>query len=154
MLKEGTQAPDFELVSDAGKTVRLSDFRGKKVVLYFYPKDNTPGCTKEACSFRDEMPKFDEDVVVLGVSRDSVQSHKKFKEKYQLNFPLLSDPEGRVCEAYGVIGEKKRYGRTYIGVFRVTFVIDETGKIIRVFNKVKPEIHAKEVREYLESLQG
>jgi len=154
MLKTGDRAPDFTLQADDGKEVSLHDFHGRKVVLYFYPKDNTPGCTREANSFNE---KFDllsgRDVVVLGISRDSVASHQRFKEKYGLKFPLLSDPDGKVCQAYGVLGKKKRFGRTYVGIFRTTFLIDEDGKIVHVFEKVKPDGHAEEVLAKIEELQ-
>lgn len=144
--KEGQVAPDFELPSDHGETVRLSDFRGKKVVLYFYPKDNTSGCTKEACSFRDNYPQYEEEgAVILGVSPDPPQSHVRFKSKYNLPFMLLSDEDHKVAEAYGVWGKKSLYGRTYYGILRTTFVIDEQGHIASVFTNVKPEGHGAEV---------
>ncbi|HHM24100.1 MAG TPA: thioredoxin-dependent thiol peroxidase [Bacteroidetes bacterium] len=153
MLKPGDPAPDFTLQADDGREVSLRDFRGKKVVLYFYPKDNTPGCTREANSFNEKFEELTRrGIVVLGVSRDSVKSHQKFKEKYGLKFPLLSDPEGKVCEMYGVLGEKKRFGRTYIGIFRTTFLIGEDGNILHVFEKVKPDNHATEVLQKLEEL--
>lgn len=151
-LSVGQPAPDFKLSSDAGNPVSLSDFRGKKVVLYFYPKDDTPGCTKEACSFRDGSPQIrDQKAIVLGVSTDSVDSHRAFKQKYKLNFPLLSDPEKEVVEKYGVWKEKSMYGKTYMGIERTTFVIDENGKIARIFSKVKVDEHLNEV---LQSLGG
>jgi len=146
MPKPGQIAPDFELPSDRGEKIRLSDFRGKKVVLYFYPKDMTSGCTKEACSFRDNYPQYEEQgAVILGVSPDSPQSHVRFKSKYNLPFLLLSDEEHKVAEQYGVWGEKQMYGRAYQGILRTTFVIDEDGKIAKVFTKVKPEGHGEEV---------
>jgi peroxiredoxin Q/BCP len=146
MLKPGDPAPDFELESDAGERVRLSDLRGRKVVLYFYPKDDTPGCTTEACEFRDRLPEIEgRDATVLGVSPDDAGSHRKFRDKYDLPFTLLADTDHAVAEAYGVWGEKKRYGRTYEGIFRTTFLIDGDGKVERVFEKVKPEGHADEV---------
>ncbi len=146
MLEIGDTAPDFALVSDGGDEVRLSDFRGKKVVLYFYPKDDTPGCTTEACEFRDRLPELEEKgAVVLGVSPDSPESHRKFRAKYDLPFPLLADPDHRVAEAYGAWGEKKSYGRTYEGILRTTFVIDEDGKIERVFRNVKAKGHGDQV---------
>ena len=146
MLKEGDTAPGFTLLNDQGDEVSLSDFQGKKVVLYFYPKDNTPGCTKEACSFRDDHSQFLlKGAAVLGVSPDTQTSHLKFKVKFNLPFQLLSDPDHRVAEMYGSWGEKKAYGRTYMGIIRSTFVIDETGHILKVFPKVKPAEHAKEV---------
>ncbi|MGB9594301.1 MAG: thioredoxin-dependent thiol peroxidase [Anaerolineae bacterium] len=146
MPKPGQAAPDFELPSDRGEKVRLSDFRGKKVVLYFYPKDMTSGCTKEACSFRDTYPQYEEQgAVILGVSPDSPQSHVRFKSRYNLPFLLLSDEDHKVAEQYGVWGEKQMYGRAYQGILRTTFVIDEEGKIAKVFTKVKPDGHGEEV---------
>lgn len=146
MPNPGQVAPDFELPSDRGEKIRLSDFRGKKVVLYFYPKDMTSGCTKEACSFRDNYPQYEEQgAVILGVSPDSPQSHVRFKSKYNLPFLLLSDEDHKVAEQYGVWGEKQMYGRAYQGILRTTFVIDEEGKIAKVFSKVKPEGHGEEV---------
>jgi thioredoxin-dependent peroxiredoxin len=145
-LKEGDQAPDFKAVDGEGKTVGLKDLRGKKVVLYFYPKDDTPGCTKEACSFRDSFAKFKKrGIEVLGVSLDSEAKHKKFAEKYDLPFRLLADSDRAISEGYGTYGEKKFMGRTYMGVHRMTFLIDEKGKIKKIFSKVKPEDHAEEV---------
>ncbi len=150
MLSEGTLAPDFALTSDQGEEVSLSQFRGKKVVLYFYPRDNTPGCTKEACSFRDDYSLFTlKGAVVIGVSPDSETSHQKFRAKYSLPFYLLSDPDHQVAELYGAWGPKKMFGRTYEGIIRSTFIIDEEGKIIKVFPKVKPAGHAQEVLAYL-----
>jgi len=146
MLKEGTTAPAFKTKDANGESVSLKDFRGQKVVLYFYPKDDTPGCTKEACSFRDFFSKFKKQgIAVLGVSPDSEASHKKFTAKYKLPFTLLADTDRAIAEAYGVWGEKKFMGRTYMGVYRTTFLIDEKGKIKKVFEKVKPEEHAGEV---------
>ncbi len=146
MLKPGEKAPDFELESDDGEMVRLSDLRGKKVILYFYPKDDTSGCTVEACEFRDRLPDIEsQGAVVLGVSPDSVKSHQKFKSKYGLPFTLLADTEHRVAEAYGAWGEKKMYGRTYEGILRTTYLIDEKGKIAQVFAKVKPKGHGDQV---------
>ncbi len=146
MLKEGTTAPRFDANNADGETVRLKDLRGRKVVLYFYPKDDTPGCTREACSFRDAFTDFKKQgIEVLGVSVDSEASHKKFTAKYKLPFTLLADPDHSIADAYGVYGEKKFMGRTYMGVKRVTFLIDEKGKIKKVFEKVKPEEHALEV---------
>jgi len=145
-LHEGDRAPAFLLKDDNGESVKLSDLKGSKVVLYFYPKDDTPGCTKEACSFRDgfsEMKK--KGAVVLGVSADSVESHVKFKEKFKLNFPLLSDPDKEVINAYGVWKEKSLYGRKFMGIERTTFVIDESGKIKKIFPKVKVDGHYDEV---------
>ena len=147
MLEPGTKAPDFKLMSDEEKEVSLSDFLGKKdIVLYFYPKDNTPGCTKEACSFRDNLPHIEaKDAVVIGVSPDSVKSHQNFKKKHNLNFILLSDPEHKVAEAYGAWGEKKNYGRVYHGIIRSTFIIGKDGIIKKVFKKVNTKIHGEEV---------
>lgn len=151
MRKEGTVAPNFAANDANGETVRLKDLRGQKVVLYFYPKDDTPGCTKEACSFRDAFTDFKKrGIKVLGVSVDSEASHKKFTAKYKLPFTLLADPDHSIADAYGVYGEKKFMGRTYLGVKRMTFLIDEKGKIKKVFEKVKPEEHAREVLEAFE----
>ena len=138
MLEVGTKAPDFTLPDQNGDLHSLSEYRGKKVILYFYPKDNTPGCTKQACGFAERYPKFtDKGAVVLGISKDSVASHKKFEEKYGLPFTILSDPELKVIQAYDVWQEKKNYGKTYMGVVRTTYLIDEEGKIAKVFDKVK-----------------
>jgi peroxiredoxin Q/BCP len=151
MRKEGTIAPNFAANDANGETVRLKELRGEKVVLYFYPKDDTPGCTKEACSFRDAFTDFKKrGIRVLGVSEDSEASHKKFTAKYKLPFTLLADPDHAIADAYGVYGEKKFMGRTYLGVKRMTFLIDEKGKIKKVFEKVKPEEHAREVLEAFE----
>ncbi len=139
-------APDFKLADETGKVRSLAEFRGKPVVLYFYPKDDTPGCTKEACSFRDDYGVYaNAGVVILGVSPDSSKSHTKFKEKYNLPFTLLADEGHKICELYGVWGLKKQYGREYYGVMRTTFLIDANGVIKRVFPKVKPEGHSAEV---------
>jgi len=146
MLEIGKKVPDFSLQNQDGKKISLKDFIGRKVVLYFYPKDDTSGCTKEACSFSDNLPKFSKvDTVILGVSPDSVKSHKKFSEKYKLKFDLLADEEKKVVEKYGVWKEKSMYGRKYMGVERTTFIIDERGKIKTIFNKVKVDGHDKEV---------
>jgi len=146
MVKEGTTAPSFKTTDANGEPVNLKDFRGKKVVLYFYPKDDTPGCTKEACSFRDAFSKFKKQgITILGVSPDSEKSHQKFTAKYKLPFTLLADTDHSIADAYGVYGEKKFMGRTYMGFHRTTFLIDEKGKIKKVFEKVKPEDHADEV---------
>jgi len=145
-LPENTLAPDFELADENGSQKKLSDFRGKDVVLYFYPKDDTPGCTTEACSFRDDYSDFEKaGVVILGVSADSSQSHKKFKEKYQLPFPLLADEKHEVCELYGVWAKKKMMGREYFGILRTTYLISKDGKIKKVFENVKPAGHSKEI---------
>jgi peroxiredoxin Q/BCP len=145
-LMEGKKAPDFTLKDDSGATVKLSALKGNKVVLYFYPKDDTPGCTKEACSFRDGFKEIQKKgAIVLGVSPDSVESHKKFKEKFHLNFQLLSDDQKKVVNAYGVWKQKSLYGRKYMGVERTTFVIDEEGRIKKTFPKVKVDGHYEEV---------
>jgi peroxiredoxin Q/BCP len=152
MIEEGKKAPDFKLKNQEGKTFSLSDFKGKSVVLYFYPKDNTSGCTKEACNFRDEFPKFKNiNAVILGVSPDSVESHKKFAEKYNLQFNLLSDEEKKVLEKYDVWKEKSMYGRKYMGVVRTTVVIGEDGRIKKIFPKVKVDGHNSEVLQALKS---
>jgi len=152
MLKEGTPAPNFTAKNANGETIHLKDLRGQKVVLYFYPKDDTPGCTKEACAFRDAFSNFKKrGIAVLGVSVDSEASHKKFAAKYKLPFTLLADQDHSIADAYGVYGEKKFMGRTYMGVKRITFLIDEKGKIRKVFEKVKPEEHAREVLEAFEN---
>ncbi len=152
MLKEGSKAPAFKLKNDEGKTVSLSDYKGKKVVLYFYPKDNTPGCTTEACDFRDNIKSLEsKGIVVIGISKDSIESHKKFKEKFELPFTLLSDEEHTVLEKYGVWKEKNMYGKKVMGIERTTFIIDEEGKIIKIFPKVKVEGHVKEILTFLEN---
>ncbi len=150
----GKPAPDFELPDQHGKPVRLSDFRGRWVVLYFYPKDMTPGCTQEACAFRDNFAEFErEGIVVLGVSADSVRSHQKFAEKYGLPFPLLADESHQVSEAYGAWQQKSMYGKTYWGVARITFIIDPSGVVRHVFPKVSPAGHAQEVLAVLRALR-
>ena len=150
-LKVGEKAPDFNVSTDAGQKVKLSDFKGKKIVLYFYPKDDTPGCTKEACAFRDGIDEIkDRGAVVLGVSTDSVDSHKKFKSKFDLNFPLLADTDKKIVEAYGVWKEKTNYGKTYMGIERTTFIIDEQGKVSHIFPKVKVDEHYDAVIDALE----
>jgi len=146
MIKEGSTAPAFKTTDANSDSVSLKDLRGQKVVLYFYPKDDTPGCTKEACSFRDAYSKFKKrGIRILGVSPDSEKSHQKFTTKYELPFTLLADTDHSIADAYGVYGEKKFMGRTYMGIRRTTFLIDEKGKIKKVFEKVKPEDHADEV---------
>lgn len=146
MLKPGDKAPAFSLPSDSGETIALKDLKGKPVVLYFYPKDDTSGCTVEACEFRDSWRDVKKaGAVVLGVSPDSAASHKKFKDKYSLPFPLLADDGHAVAEAYGAWGEKSMYGRKYQGILRTTFLIGKDGRIARVFEKVKPKGHAAEV---------
>ena len=150
MLTIGTQAPDFTLFDKDGNAVSLSDFLGKRVVLYFYPKDNTPGCTRQACAFAGAYKEFEaRDVVVIGISRDSVASHQKFAEKYELPFILLSDPDRQAIEAYGVWQEKKNYGKVSMGVVRSTYLIDAEGKIEAVMPKVKPDTNAAEILEML-----
>ncbi len=146
MLNQRDKAPDFTATIDGGETVKLKDLRGKKVVLYFYPKDNTPGCTQEACDFRDSITKFRrKGVVVLGVSPDGVKSHEKFKAKFDLPFPLLADEDHAIAEAYGVWQERSMYGRRYMGIVRSTFVIDEKGKIAEVHEKVKVKGHVDQL---------
>lgn len=148
MIQIGAAAPDFTAPTDGGGTVRLKDLRGKKVVLYFYPKDNTPGCTTESCDFRDAQSKFDaKDAVILGVSPDSVKSHDKFKQKFDLPFALISDEDHKIAAAYGVWQEKSMYGRKYMGIVRSTFVIDEKGKIAAIYDKVKVKGHVADVLE-------
>jgi peroxiredoxin Q/BCP len=150
-VKSGILAPDFELPDETGTMRRLSAFRGKPVVLYFYPKDDTPGCTTEACNFRDDYSAYDRaGVAILGVSPDSVKSHVKFKEKYALPFPLLADEDHKVCEMYDVWGLKKFMGREYMGVLRTTFLINVDGQIVRVFEKVKPAEHSTELLAVLD----
>lgn len=146
MLKEGDKAPAFTAKDQDGKTVKLSDLKGSRVVLYFYPKDDTPGCTKEACSFRDADAVYrKKGIKVYGVSTDSEKSHQKFISKFQLPFDLLADTEKDIVEKYGVWGEKSMYGRKYMGTFRKTFLIDEKGKIVKIFDKVNVSEHADEV---------
>jgi peroxiredoxin Q/BCP len=150
MPRENEAAPEFTLQDQNGDSVRLSDFRGRKVVLYFYPKDDTPGCTAQACELRDSVATFDtRGTVILGVSPDGVASHRRFADKFDLPFPLLADVDHRVAEAYGVWKEKSMYGRTYWGNERTTFVIDEQGRIAKVLPKVKPAEHVDRVLELL-----
>jgi thioredoxin-dependent peroxiredoxin len=150
LVREGEAAPDFELLSDDGEPVKLSSLRGSPVVLYFYPKDDTPGCTTEACEFRDAFDRFREQgVEILGVSPDTEASHQKFKSKYELPFKLLADPDHRTAEAYGVWKEKKNYGKTYMGIERSTFVIDADGKVARAMRGIRPAGHAAKVLETL-----
>ena len=152
MVEEGKPAPNFELADDAGERVKLSDFRGRPVVLYFYPKDDTPGCTTQACAIRDDYDAFEQrGAVVLGVSPDSETSHVKFKEKYGLPFTLLADPEHEVAEAYDVWKERSFAGRKYMGVERSTFLIDSDGKVTKVMRRVKPDTHVEQVLEALPS---
>jgi peroxiredoxin Q/BCP len=146
MLIVGQPAPTFALPNQDNKTLLLADFRGKNVILYFYPKDDTPGCTREACDFRDQTAALAKiDTCVIGISRDSLSSHQKFKQKYHLPFPLLSDVEGTVCEAYGVLGEKIRFGRKYQGINRTTFLLDGQGIIRAIWQNVKVEGHVTEI---------
>jgi peroxiredoxin Q/BCP len=150
VIEEGKAAPDFELQSDSGETVRLSNFRGKPVVLYFYPKDDTPGCTTEACEFRDAYDRYREQgIEILGVSPDDVASHDKFKSKHELPFTLLADPDHRTAEAYGVWGERSFAGKKYMGINRSTFIIDEDGNVVRAMFGIKPAGHAAAVLEEL-----
>jgi thioredoxin-dependent peroxiredoxin len=152
VIEEGKPAPDFELESDSGETVRLSDFRGSPVVLYFYPKDDTPGCTTEACEFRDAYDVYRErGIEILGISPDDVRSHEKFKAKYDLPFTLLADPDHKVAEAYGVWGERSFAGKKYLGINRSTFVIDEDGNIARAMLGIKPAGHAAQVLDELQT---
>jgi peroxiredoxin Q/BCP len=149
-LAEGAMAPDFTLAASNGKNVRLSDFKGRNVVLYFYPKDDTTGCTKEACSFRDNLPRFEKlDAVILGVSKDSLESHNGFIKKYGLNFTLLSDEDLKVNNLYGTWVEKENYGKKYWGTERSTFVIGKDGRIRKIFRRVKVDGHEQEVLEAL-----
>lgn len=150
MLEVGMKAPEFTLLDKSGNSVSLSDFRGKKVILYFYPRDNTPGCTRQACAFAQNYASFEEkNAVVIGVSKDSVASHMKFAQKYELPFVLLSDPELQAIQAYGVWQEKKLYGKVSMGVVRSTYLIDENGIIEKVMLKVKPDTNAAEILAYL-----
>jgi len=150
-LEIGDKAPSFTLPQTADKDVSLSDYKGRYVVLYFYPKDNTPGCTKQACGFRDDLPQFDKlDATVIGISKDSLKKHHNFTDKHDLNFPLLSDENGTVCEDYGVWVEKNLYGRKYMGIERTTFLIDPDGVIQDIWRKVKVNGHIDAVRTALE----
>ena len=154
MLEVGMKAPDFSLLDKDGNTVRLSDFQGKKVVLYFYPKDNTPGCTRQACAFAASYEQFKtQDAAVIGISKDSVASHLKFAQKYDLPFVLLSDPELQAIQAYGVWQEKKLYGKVSMGVVRTTYIINEQGIIEKVMPKVKPDTNAADMLAYLAGKQ-
>lgn len=153
-LKQGDAAPDFSLPADGGGTVKLKDYKGRMVVLYFYPKDDTPGCTAQSCAFRDSISDFNTmGAAVIGVSKDSAAKHDAFKKKYDLNFPLASDENGNVCERYGVWAEKSMYGKKYMGIERTTFLIDESGKIAKIWPKVKVEGHAEDVRKTIETLK-
>jgi peroxiredoxin Q/BCP len=152
-ISAGVPAPDFNLRDDLNVSRRLSDFRGQPVILYFYPADDTPGCTKEACNFRDDYSAYQKaGVTILGVSPDSVESHVKFKNKFQLPFPLLADEGHKVCDLYGVWGPKKFMGKSYEGVLRTTFLIDADGNIARVFENVRPSEHSVEVLEVLKAI--
>lgn len=152
MINKGEKAPNFTLDNQDGKKVSLHDFKGEKVVLYFYPKDNTPGCTKEACNFRDVNQEIkDLGASIIGISADGVKSHKKFHEKNDLSFDLLSDEDKEVCKAFGVMKEKSMFGNTFLGITRSTFVIDENGLVENVFEKVKVKNHDQEVLEYLKN---
>lgn len=149
-LQKGDLAPEFKLQDQDGNWHRLADYKGKKLVLYFYPRDNTPGCTKEACNFRDNIASFNRgNTVVIGVSGDSVSSHAKFHKKYELPFTLLADPEHSMLEAYGVWQEKTFMGKKHMGIVRTTFILDEDGKILEIYKKVKPEVHAQEIIKLL-----
>ena len=154
MVEEGKKAPVIKLKNQDGKTISLSEFKDQNIVLYFYPKDNTSGCTKEACNFRDEFPKFGKlGAVILGVSPDSVESHKKFAEKYNLPFDLLSDEKKEIVQKYDVWKEKNMYGRKYMGVVRSTFILDKNKKVRKIFSKVKVADHNKEVMEALKEIK-
>ncbi len=152
-LNIGDAAPDFTLPTNGGGEITLSNLKGQNVVIYFYPKDDTPGCTKESCGFRDALPEFENlNAAIIGISKCSVKKHDKFVEKYDLNFPLASDENGRTCEDYGVWKEKNMYGKTYMGIVRSTFLIDENGKIAHIWNKVKVPGHIEAVQTELENL--
>lgn len=152
-LTEGMKAPGFTMPTDDGRTVTLDDYKGRTLVLYFYPKDDTPGCTTEACTFRDNLPHFEQaNAAILGVSRDSIKSHGKFRDKFALNFPLAADEDGSVCEAYGTWVEKSMYGKKYMGIDRATFLIDGDGVIRRIWRKVKVDGHNDEVKAAIAGL--
>jgi peroxiredoxin Q/BCP len=152
MVSVGSKAPDFTLQTDDGRKFKLSDHLGKKVVVYFYPKDNTPGCTVEACDFRESLQQFNQlNCTVIGISKDSVATHAKFKEKYSLNFPLGADEEGTVCQLYGVWVEKSMFGKKYFGISRTTFLIDEQGIVIQIWPNVSVSTHVKEILTVLRS---
>jgi peroxiredoxin Q/BCP len=149
-VKEQEKAPNFKVKDDQGNLVELKNLKGKKIVLYFYPKDMTPGCTQESCDFRDSFSRIKKKgALIFGISKDDEKSHKKFKEKYELPFPLLSDVDGKMCEAYGVWKEKSMYGKKYMGIERSTFIIDESGKVSKIFSKVKVSGHVDEVLSFL-----
>ncbi|MDB2683051.1 thioredoxin-dependent thiol peroxidase [Alphaproteobacteria bacterium] len=149
-LNSGDKAPDFDSITDGGGTAKLSDYKGKKLILYFYPKDNTPGCTTESCDFRDNLTALQSlGAQIIGISKDSVKKHDNFKAKHNLNFPLISDENGTMCEDYDVWKEKSMYGKTYMGIERTTFLIDETGKIAHIWRKVKVKDHVDDVKNIL-----
>jgi thioredoxin-dependent peroxiredoxin len=153
MLQAGQQAPDFNLLNEKGENVTLADFRGQNVVLYFYPKDDTPGCTTQACSYRDNFSEFvKRGYQIIGISKDDLKSHQKFLEKYELNFTLLSDPETTVIQEYGCWKEKSLYGKKYMGTARTTFILDETGKIVKIFENVDPKADVQQVLTFIDSL--
>ena len=152
MLNEGDDAPDFTATETNGKTIKLTDLRGRRVCLYFYPKDDTPGCTAQACSLRDSFSEFEkQNIKIFGVSPDDERSHRKFTDKFNLPFPLLADTDHLIADAYGVYGEKSMYGKKYMGIIRTTFLLDEAGKIVKIFRKVKVEEHAQEVLKAFEN---
>ncbi len=153
-LKEGDKAPNFTLPTDNNKEISLSGLKGKKVIVYFYPKDSTPGCTKEACEFRDNLNSFQKlGTEIIGLSKDSVKKHDNFKEKNDLNFPLASDEAGAICEKYGVWVEKNMYGRKYMGIERATFLIGENGKILKIWRKVKVAGHVEDILSTIEDIE-
>ncbi|MEF9968211.1 MAG: thioredoxin-dependent thiol peroxidase [Longicatena sp.] len=153
MLEVGSKAIDFNLLDENAQEIKLSSFKGKKVIVYFYPKDNTPGCTKQACAFKASYEVYKQaGIVVIGISKDSVASHKKFKDKYELPFILCSDPELKVIQAYGVWKEKKLYGKSFMGIQRATFIIDEDGIILKVFEKANPANNAEDILAYLQTI--
>lgn len=152
-LQVGDKAPDFTLLTDQNKSISLKDLHGKNVILYFYPKDNTPGCTREACDFRDGLHQFsDQNAEIIGISKDSPEKHQKFKQKYELPFTLLADTNGDMCEAYGVINKKSLFGRSFLGIQRSTFLIDEQGIIRAIWRKVKVNGHTQQVLDELHKL--
>ena len=152
-LNVGDQAPEFTLLSDKNEQISLKKFRGKKIILYFYPKDNTPGCTQEACDFRDQLTTFNQkNAVIFGVSKDNPEKHQQFKEKYQLPFTLLADVDGKVCDAYGIFGKKSLFGKSFLGIVRSTFLIDEQGIIRGIWRKVKVKGHTEQVLNELDNL--
>lgn len=155
ILKEGDKVPEFSGATDTGQTISQADFKGKPLIVYFYPKDDTPGCTQEACDFRDNLARLQaKGAAIIGVSKDSVKKHEKFRDKYSLNFPLLADEDGSVCEAFGTIAEKSMFGKKYMGIDRSTFLIDENGVVQKIWRKVKVKGHADEVAEALEAMQS